>query len=264
MTVNKPTHKNMKIRSRNLLPALLGSAALGLSTLAAMAQDGPPPPPPPPHHGHPPSPLFEALDTNHDGVLSADEIKNAATSLGALDKNKDGQLTADEMRPVRPEGADAEHHGRGPEADADRHGPGAGPGAGPEADEPRWQHRHGGPEARDDRRPAPPADAESASADRPGPGPGHGPGPREDREGAGPERHGPRPMPPVMAALDANHDGVISADEMKNAQAALKTLDKNNDGQLTPDEMRPARGPRPAGGRESGPDGAKAPRPPVE
>ena len=34
-------------------------------------------------------------------------------------------------------------------------------------------------------------------------------------------------------ALDANHDGVISADEIANAPAVLKTLDKNGDGQLT-------------------------------
>jgi hypothetical protein len=42
-----------------------------------------------------------------------------------------------------------------------------------------------------------------------------------------------------MAALDADGDGIISAQEIANASAALKTLDKNNDGQLTPDEYRP-------------------------
>jgi hypothetical protein len=40
-------------------------------------------------------------------------------------------------------------------------------------------------------------------------------------------------------ALDANHDGVISAEEIANAGAALLTLDKNGDGQLTPDEIHP-------------------------
>ena len=39
--------------------------------------------------------------------------------------------------------------------------------------------------------------------------------------------------------LDANHDGVIDADEIANASAALKTLDKNGDGQLTTDEYLP-------------------------
>ena len=48
------------------------------------------------------------------------------------------------------------------------------------------------------------------------------------------------PKPPIESALDANGDGTISADEIANAPAALKTLDKNGDGQLTADEYRPA------------------------
>ena len=57
----------------------------------------------------------------------------------------------------------------------------------------------------------------------------------------------PRPVPPIIAALDADKDGVISAEEIKNAAAALATLDKNKDGKLTHEELRP---PRPEGGRE--------------
>jgi hypothetical protein len=45
---------------------------------------------------------------------------------------------------------------------------------------------------------------------------------------------------PVLAALDADHDGEISAGEILNAPAALLTLDKNHDGQLTEDELLPA------------------------
>lgn len=44
---------------------------------------------------------------------------------------------------------------------------------------------------------------------------------------------------PVLAALDADQDGEISADEIKNSSAALRTLDKNHDGSLTPDEVLP-------------------------
>ena len=44
---------------------------------------------------------------------------------------------------------------------------------------------------------------------------------------------------PVLAALDADHDGEISASEIANASAALTKLDKNHDGQLTPDELIP-------------------------
>jgi hypothetical protein len=56
------------------------------------------------------------------------------------------------------------------------------------------------------------------------------------------------PVPPIFKALDANGDGVIDANEIANAPAALKKLDRNGDGKLTPDELRP---PRP----QNGPDG---------
>ncbi|TWU30848.1 EF-hand domain-containing protein [Novipirellula artificiosorum] len=57
-------------------------------------------------------------------------------------------------------------------------------------------------------------------------------------------------MLPVMAALDSDSDGVISADEIKASATALKSLDKNNDGTLTEDELRPQ-----FGGRGAGPEG---------
>jgi len=44
---------------------------------------------------------------------------------------------------------------------------------------------------------------------------------------------------PVLAALDSNHDGEISADEILNAPAALLALDQNRDGQLTEGELLP-------------------------
>jgi hypothetical protein len=70
----------------------------------------------------------------------------------------------------------------------------------------------------------------------------------------GPGMNGHRPPPPaVIAALDANHDGVIDADEIANASAALKALDKNGDGKLTPDEFigkRPQG--KPPGGNNTG------------
>jgi hypothetical protein len=75
-----------------------------------------------------------------------------------------------------------------------------------------------------------------------------GPGGRGGQGGPGMGGH--RPPPPIMAALDANHDGVIDADEIANASTALKTLDKNGDGKLTQDELRP---PRPEGQSQDGP-----------
>lgn len=44
---------------------------------------------------------------------------------------------------------------------------------------------------------------------------------------------------PVLAALDVDHDGEISASEILNAPAALMTLDKNRDGELTEEELLP-------------------------
>lgn len=54
-----------------------------------------------------------------------------------------------------------------------------------------------------------------------------------------PEQAGVRPVPPIIAALDANDDGEISNDEITNASAALKKLDRNGDGKITMDELRP-------------------------
>ena len=45
-------------------------------------------------------------------------------------------------------------------------------------------------------------------------------------------------MDPILAALDADHDGLISAEEIAGAAIALRKLDKNQDGKLTEDEVR--------------------------
>jgi hypothetical protein len=99
--------------------------------------------------------------------------------------------------------------------------------------------------------------------------------PRHARpDGPPPGQDGPRgpgefrphhPPPPIIAALDANKDGVIDETEIANAVAALKTLDKNGDGKLTFDELMPPPpwrdGPPPRGPRPPGPDGEQ-PEPP--
>jgi hypothetical protein len=77
-----------------------------------------------------------------------------------------------------------------------------------------------------------------------------GDAPRPPRDG----ERGPRPMPPLVAALDTNKDGVIDADEIVKASDSLKTLDKNKDGKLTLEELRPERPPgQPDGERRPGP-----------
>lgn len=92
-------------------------------------------------------------------------------------------------------------------------------------------------------------------------GPPQGGGPGDPGKGG----HRP-PMPAIVTALDANHDGVIDADEIANASAALKALDKNGDGKLTRDEYlgkppggRPPGGPDGQGGQQN--DGPQGPPP---
>ncbi len=84
--------------------------------------------------------------------------------------------------------------------------------------------------------------AQPGEGERPPGGPGGERGPGGDRGRGGPsgmDRGGFMRMMPVFAALDKDQDGELSAEEINNAVAALKTLDKDNDGKLSADEMRP-------------------------
>ena len=60
------------------------------------------------------------------------------------------------------------------------------------------------------------------------------------RPGRGGPPGGAFPPVPILAVLDADGDGELSAKEIDNAAAALRTLDKNKDGKLTRDELLPA------------------------
>lgn len=86
----------------------------------------------------------------------------------------------------------------------------------------------------------------TATAQPGGFGSGRGPGGAGGQDDSG----GFTRVHPVIEALDADADGVISAKEIEKAAKALKKLDKNEDGRLTEDEFRPnapAAGPRPSG-----------------
>ena len=222
-----------------------------VATGALFSQDGPPPAPQRPSliRIHP---LLSALDSDHDGVISSAELSRAPEVLPKLDANKDGVISPDELRPQgfgrRPEGGRAGGPGeaRGPEAsdlvktlmtfDAN----GDGKLARTEVPErmqglfDRADTNKDGVLTSDELTKL--ADAQQQSAaqgerrgefGRGGPG---GPGGRGGR--------GMR-MDRVMQAMDTDHDGTVSAAEMRAAATSLKTLDTNHDGQITEDEVRP-------------------------
>ncbi len=86
-------------------------------------------------------------------------------------------------------------------------------------------------------------------------------GPPQGGPGGQGGQGGKRPMPPLISALDANHDGVIDADEIAGASAALKKLDKNGDGKLSREEFlgKPPMGGRPPMGGQGGSEGQGGP-----
>ena len=220
---------------RPLRATLLAALLCGVSSVSLLAQ-GLGGGPEHPHHGPPPSPLFDALDTNHDGVLSAEEIANAPASLKALLKDGATDLKREDLRPTPP-----------------HHDPAAG-----ENDHPRPKvpliRPHGPPlqttSEHADASPAPAADAQpNPQADGLEP---HHPAPedaaRPDGRAGGPEqhpRHGP-PSSPLFEALDTNHDGVISAEEMNNASASVKRMLKPGSSELRREDLRPERREYPA------------------
>jgi Ca2+-binding EF-hand superfamily protein len=186
------------------------------------------------------SPAFQALDTDRDGVISAAELANAAVSLKSLDKNGDGKLTEDEVRP--------QMGGRG------RRGGEPGETAAPSAEEmvqtlmafdkngdgkltrdevpERMQGLFDRADANKDGALTADEIRKSAQATAAPAGRGRGEEPSFMR------------LDPILAALDTNSDGEISAAEIAAAATSLKKLDKNGDGQLSEDEVRLNFGPR--------------------
>lgn len=170
--------------------------------------------------------VLEALDLNHDGVLSAEEIKAAPQSLRTLDKNEDGRITANE---VSARAGGEQNSGSAMAA--------------------QWMafdktskgylvaedlpERMRGIFARGDANHDGKLTAEElkAMSDRQT-------GPEGPTQRGGAQR-GPFNSDPLLAALDTDHDGALSAEEIAQAATSLATLDKNGDGQINADEMKP-------------------------
>ena len=180
-------------------------------------------------------PALQLLDTDKDSIISAAEWKNAPTAFAKLDANGDGQITPDELRP--------QPQGRPPAEDDmvktlmafDKNGDG-------KLSKAELPERMQGMLARGDKDGdgfLTTAELQAMAPPRQQEGDDHGP-----RGGGGMPPGGMMRMDPILAAIDADHDGTLSAAELKNAVAALKPLDKDNDGQLSGEEIRPAFGGR--------------------
>lgn len=169
----------------------------------------------------PPRMLLQALDTDGDGQLSADEIAAANTSLLKLDRNHDGQLTPDEYSPkLEDKAASSDLMSR--MMAMDRNGDGV-----LTRDEvpermramfDRGDTNHDGKLG---------ADEIKAMATT-----------QADPQGRPVGRGNASSMDPVMDALDVDHDGILSAAEIASAPGGLKALDKDADGMLSVVELR--------------------------
>ncbi len=217
--------------------------------------------------GGPDPQLFDRLDANSDDTVSADEIPEQAKRLFERlvrnsDKNQDGQLSRAEFeaglteKPLQ-KGAAAARPGFGgrqfdPQAIFDRL----------DQDGDGKLALEDFPAERQDRlrQVFPKIDqdgdgklsveefrkmASRQRGQRPGP-PRRGPGLR------GP-RSGDFPPPPLLKALDANHDGQLDRSEIENAAEALRTLDRNSDGIIDRAELGPPGRPGQTAGRQGRP-----------
>jgi Ca2+-binding EF-hand superfamily protein len=204
-----------------------------------------------------PTPLlgFTTIDLNGDGVLDSREIDAAPTSLAKLDKNSDGQITTDEARPPMMEGRGRGGQDEGAPPDVveetvktlmafDANGDG-------KLSKSELPERFRGIFDRGDENKdgflTPEEIRKMATAQAAASGGAGGRGPEGGR-GEGGRGEGPRGnmnfirMDPVLAAVDTNGDGIISADEIRDSSAALRRLDKDGDGRVTRDEAMPASG----------------------
>jgi Ca2+-binding EF-hand superfamily protein len=196
---------------------------------------------------------FTAIDTNGNLILESEEIDAAPKSLAKLDKDGDGQITSDEVRmsmPQRRPRRDEEKEGGPPPNliedtvktlmafDAN----GDGKLSRSELPE-RFQGIFDRGDVNKDGFLTPDEIRKVAVAQAPPPEPvraaGRGGPDGERREGPRREFNFIR-IDPILAAIDTNGDGVLSAEEIRNAASAIRKLDTNKDGRVTREEAIPA------------------------
>ena len=211
------------------------------------------------------SPVYAALDADHDGTISAAELADAPGALKAIDRNGDGALSADEIRPEFGPGGPGGRGGRGRGGPDE---PGETPATSPDelaatlmgfdkdsdgkltkAELPeRLQGLFDRADADKDNSLTSDEIKKSATSMTNPSVDGRGQGREGEGRRGGRGPGGPMGREPLVATLDADRDGAISAGEIGRATNALRALDANGDGKLTPEEVRPAgrgRGDRP-------------------
>lgn len=188
---------------------------LGVSSAHVVLAQGP---------GNQPRVVLLALDTDHDGKLSAAETQAAPGSLAALDRNQDGRLTEDEyLAPPEANGVSADELVQQFMA-FDKNGDGV-----LEVSEvpARMQNVFKRGDTNHDGKLTP--EEIRVMAIRQGMPAGNPSQPLE---------HGiPTANDPLLYAIDTNHDGILSPAELAASNISLLGLDKNHDGSITPDEM---------------------------
>jgi Ca2+-binding EF-hand superfamily protein len=209
-----------------------------------------------PGRGRPaPNAGFSALDLNGDGVLDASEIAAAPSSLAKLDKDSDGQITSGEVRMAMPQGrGPGGRGGRGEGGEGGRGGEGQQAGNNVEEtvsmlmtfDEngdgklsrselpERFQGIFDRADENKDGFLTPDEIRKTLAAQSPPPD-----SPRQGGRGGPDGGRGEMNfirMDPVLAAIDTNGDGVLSAEEIKNAPGAIRKLDSNADGKVSREE----------------------------
>lgn len=174
--------------------------------------------------GPPPRPVLLALDKDHDGKLSVEEIAAASAGLITLDIDHDGKLTSLEyLAPQNDPHANKPNETLTRLMVLDRNGDGI-----LTKDEvpERMQGMFARIDTNNDGKLTQDEIKASAAAQR---------GPN------GPAQRGGEPTrrDPLLNALDTDHDGVISREEIAAAPASLKVLDKDGDGTISQTELRP-------------------------
>jgi collagen type III alpha len=169
-------------------------------------------------------------DKNNDGKITKDELPEQMLRMfPRIDTNQDGAIDREELAVMEQRMAQRGQGGQRPQGQPGQRPEGQ-PGQRPEGQP--GQRPQGQPGQRPEGQPG----------QRPQGQPGQGRG---------------LPPLPVLQALDTNHDGEISSNEIANAVKALKSLDKDGNGKLTMEELMPARGQREGGqpGQGGRPDG---------